>query len=196
MLIYRSKDLKRICISTPYRSFQARNVGTVAVEDINENPSKGYLLGIGGTKIGRSNPQQYAKIVETALQNGVQTFESVNGGEESLAQAYTLATMQMGGNAGCPKEKDVTITARFGYRTEEEVDKMKSYAHDVCLENDSKKGLNASASASESSLDQVFHNIGSEYVHDCIEKSPLVKLKKGEWGQSKKNIGVYVYIFI
>lgn len=143
---------------------------------------KVHRIGVGGTKLGKANPQQYAKVVETGLQNGVLTFESVNGGEESLAQAFTLAMMQIGYSESCPKEKDVTLTARFGYRTE--AADGKSFKNDVPLEND----IGASttdASGKVQSVDKAFHNISSDYVFDCIEKNPLVKLKRGEWGQSE-----------
>ena len=76
-------------------------------------------LGIGGAKLSKSNLDEYASVIATSLRSGVTTFESGHGGESQLSNAYQAAMTHL--KQEDPEEidnvKEVTLTARFGYRT-------------------------------------------------------------------------------
>lgn len=156
-----------------------------------QSQSSANRLGIGGTKSGKANPSQYANVIEKALKEGVTTFESVNGSEKTLTQAFTLAMMNLQHHIIDKPihEKDITLTTRFGYRSEvleENTNKSNgslSFQGDVKLMND----FNTSSSNSggtRGGLEQAYHNISPEYLEYFMEDNALIKLKRGEWGQN------------
>jgi hypothetical protein len=120
-------------------------------------------IGIGGSKLSQiGNSSFYASVINTALRNGVTTFEAGLGREEHLSKAYQEAILS--------ESNDLTklptmLTARFGYRNPTE-DTERSFPRDILLEQQA------------SNTSPVFHNISREYCEHCLSSSPLVQLRR------------------
>ena len=107
-------------------------------------------LGLGAHKFTRMLPQQYQAVVQTALEQGVDTFD---------CPSDEAPLVEMIGQA-------VTVLQRVGYRTIQAPEEARE--GDLLLEeqNDSTTTTN-----------KVVHNLSVSYIHHAVESSALLSNK-------------------
>lgn len=184
---------------TPSDDDSDRTVNGIIQHEREAKPTSNVSrLGLGGSKLSSpSQAEQYSSVIQTALRNGIRTFEapaSMDKGEDALVKAYNLAINRLEENEQ-HIERKATMTARFGYRGPP-VETRSSDEHG---------SGGASASPSEFTGDVTVptdlpgkattgrgasHNISSEYVHHCLSESPLVRLRQQHMNHEESDIGV------